>query len=149
MSEVIRIFRNKNVLNDKIFQSIVNKQIKIFINFKCSNVPYGGGNQFIMNLVECLGKISNIIVTYDLEADIDVYFIVDIRKGPFKKYSFDEIYQHKQVNGGTIIYRINDCSITRLNCKLESIILENVNKIDHFVHNDRDRKTKFLSLSLR
>jgi hypothetical protein len=135
MSEVINIFRNKNVLIDKIFQSIVNKNIKIFINFKCSNVPYGGGNQFIMNLVEFLGKVSNIKVTYDLEEGIDIYFIVDIRKGPFKKYSFDEIYQHKQINGGFIIYRINDCSITRLNCKLESIILENVNKIDHFIFN--------------
>ena len=135
MSEIINIFRNKNVLSDKIFQSIVNKQIKIFINFKCSNVPYGGGNQFIMNLVEFLGKVNNIKVTYDLEEGIDIYFIVDIRKGPFKKYSFDEIYQHKKLNGGFIIYRINDCSITRLNCKLENIILENVNKIDHFVFN--------------
>jgi len=135
MSEVIRIFRSNNVLSDTIFQSITTKQIKIFINFKCSNVPYGGGNQFIMNLVECLSKVNNITITYDLEEGIDIYFIVDIRKGPFKKYSFNDIYQHKQRNGGFIIYRINDCSITRLNCKLESIILENVNKIDHFVFN--------------
>jgi hypothetical protein len=135
MSELIHIFRNYTVLSDTIFESIITKQIKIFINFRCSNVPYGGGNQFIMNLVERLSKLSNIKITYDLEQGIDIYFIVDIRKGPFKKYTFDEIYNHKQRNGGFIIYRINDCSITRLNCKLESIILENVKKIDHFVFN--------------
>ena len=65
MSDIISIFRDKNVLTKTIFDPILNKRLKIFINFKCSNVPYGGGNQFITNLVECLDRLSNISVTYD------------------------------------------------------------------------------------
>lgn len=135
MSNLISIFRNKNILDNTLIEKVMNTKLKIFINFKSLYVPYGGGNQFTTNLVEYLNKLENIKITYDLEENIDIYFIVDIRKGPFKKYSFDEIYNHKQKNGGLIIYRINDCSITRVKCELENIIIQNINKIDHFVFN--------------
>ena len=110
--------------------------LKIFINFKCKDVPYGGGNQFVLKLVDYLESFTNYNITYDLEKDIDIYFLIDIRKsGDFKKYSFKEIYIQKQKYGGKIIYRINDCDITRENKVLEPLILENINKIDHFVFN--------------
>jgi hypothetical protein len=135
LSSLINIFRDKHILNNTLLEQVMAKKIKVFINFKSLHIPYGGGNQFTINLVEYLNKIENIKVTYDLEDEIDIYFIIDIRKGPFKKYSFDEIYNHKKQNGGVIIYRINDCSITRLKCNLETTILENIDKIDHFVFN--------------
>jgi hypothetical protein len=110
--------------------------LKIFINFKCKDVPYGGGNQFVLKLVDYLQTYTNHCITYSLEKNIDVYFLIDIRKGgEYKKYSFEEIYLHKQKNGGRIIYRINDCDITRDNKTLESLIVKNINKIDYFVFN--------------
>ena len=135
MSGLISIFRDKDILNNTLIEKVMNKKVTVFINFKSLHVPYGGGNQFTINLVEYLSKLENIKLTYELEDDIDIYFIVDIRKGPFKKFSFDEIYKHKEKTGGVIIYRINDCSITRMKCNLENTIIENINKIDHFVFN--------------
>ena len=71
--------------------------LKIFINFKCKDVPYGGGNQFVLKLVDYLESFTNYNITYDLEKDIDIYFLIDIRKsGDFKKYSFKEIYIQKK-----------------------------------------------------
>ena len=135
--DLIAMFKHKNVLNTGDFQKIIQKKITLFVNFKCSDIPYGGGNQFIMNLVKYLESFPNIRVTYQLESKIDIYFIIDIRKGPFKQYSFQEIYHHKQQNGGMIIYRINDCDITREKCTLENMIVENIEKIDYLVFNSR------------
>ncbi len=110
--------------------------LKIFINFECKDVPYGGGNQFVLKLVDYLKGFSNFSITYTLEKDIDIYFLIDIRKeGAFKKYSFEEIDKYKQRHGGKIIYRINDCDITRENKEVESLILKNIDKIDYFIFN--------------
>ena len=109
---------------------------KIFINFSCKNLPHGGGNQFVQKLVDFLEGLPHFIVTFNLEKNIDLYFLIDLRKnGEFKKYSFDEIYLHKQLNGGTIVYRINDCDITRENKVLEPLILKYITKIDYFIFN--------------
>lgn len=118
--------------------------LKIFINFKCKDVPYGGGNQFVLKLVDYLKNFSNHRVTYSLEKNIDIYFLIDIRKGgEYKKYSFEEIYLHKQENGGRIIYRINDCDITRESKALESTILRHINQIDYFIFNSDFIKTYY------
>jgi hypothetical protein len=135
ISDIISIFRNKNLLIENMFSSITEMKVKIFINFKFSDVPYGGGNQFIMNLVHYLSKFSNICITYELEENTDIYFIIDIRKGTFKKYSFEQIYEYKEKKGGLIIYRINDCDITREKCNLEELIVSNSSKIDYYVFN--------------
>ena len=129
------LFKNADIYVLEQFQMLVDTKLTVFINFKCSDIQYGGGNQFSMNVVEFLKKFSNIRVVYELKGKIDIYLIVDIRKGPFKKYSFDQIYEYKKVHGGTIIYRVNDCDITRENSTLENMILEYSGKIDYFVFN--------------
>lgn len=125
----------------KFVQQIINsfqssEKTLVFINFKPVNASYGGGNQFVNNLCTYLSKFDNIKITYKLKRNIDIYLIIDIRKGEHKVYPFDRIYSHKIKNKkGIIICRVNDSDITRENKIREKAILENINKIDHFVFN--------------
>ena len=135
-------FFRKTIINNNINEYLLensNKKIKIFINFKSKNVAYGGGNQFVMTLDKYLENFKNIEVTYELENDIDIYFIVDIRKTrhvTIKKYDFDQIYQNKVNSGrGTIIYRINDCDLTKDLGNLEPVIMKYYQNIDYYVFN--------------
>jgi hypothetical protein len=66
--------------------------------------------------------------------NIDIYLIIDIRKGEYKAHTFDQIYAHKiKKKKGIIICRVNDSDITGENKIREEAILENIDKIDHFV----------------
>ena len=75
------------------FQS--SKKTLVFINFKPVNAAYGGGNQFVNNLCAYLSKFDTIKITYKLQRNIDIYLIIDVRKGEYKAYTFDQIYAHK------------------------------------------------------
>ena len=61
----------------------------VFFNLKppCEKISYGGGLFFVENLIDYL-KSKKISVTFDLENDIDVIFIIDPRKGKFREYRF-------------------------------------------------------------
>lgn len=136
------IVRLQNIFRSvKLLTSIKNlnkiKKIKFFINFKPKNIAYGGGNQFAQNIIKYLSNLKEIEITYELDKDIDIYFLIDIRKdrnGEFKRFTFDEIYASKNPNS-KIIYRINDCDITREKKELEKLIVNNIDCIDYFVFN--------------
>jgi hypothetical protein len=140
IEKIKKCFININVHNDvnNTLYAICNKPKKIFINFCCKNIAYGGGNQFVIKLVEYIKNIPNFKITFDLEDNIDVYLIIDLRrdrKSEFKKYMLDEIYQHKLKTKGKIIMRINDCDLTRTKKEIENLLLENLDHIDSIVFN--------------
>jgi hypothetical protein len=104
--------------------------MKIFINFRFKEVAYGGGNQFVKAITNYISLNSKFEITYYLEPGIDIYFLIDLRKdGKFKNYDFEEIYNHSKKNLGQIIYRINDCDITRSKKSLEELIIKNLHKV--------------------
>ena len=119
-----------------VLDSMSGMKIKVFINFASQDIAYGGGNVFVQNILGHIDKIGNITYTFTLDNDIDIYFLVDIRTDRhFKKFSFDAIYANKIKFGGKIIYRVNDCDITRKEKSLEPMILKYVYNIDHYVFN--------------
>ena len=118
-----------------IMDNFTNKKIIIFINYENQNVPYGGGNQFVEQITSYLNGIEYVKVTFDLIPDINIYFLIDIRQGKNKKYSFEQILHHKNISKGKIIYRINDCDFTRDNKTLEKLIIKHIDNIDYFVFN--------------
>lgn len=114
-------------------------KINFFINFKPENIAYGGGNVFSLNLINYL-KNKNINITYDLNNNIDVFFIIDPHKGPFKKYCLDEIVNYRnKIKKGKIIIRVNDCDKTRPDVTKERSrefkIMQNYSDIDLFIFN--------------
>ena len=133
-----------NMINNKHNYNYSTK-LKVFINFNSTDQPYGGGNQYTSQLVRYL-KHRDINITYELESDIGIYFIIDIRKGPYKKYGINEIYEHRNKLGyGYIIYRINDCDGTRPRGILEKLIVDNRDKIDHYIFNSGFIKDYYLN----
>lgn len=115
---------------------------KVFINFKPdNNIPYGGGNISTYYLFKDLSSIlSDFKVVFELEEDIDIYLVIDPFKGPFKKYSLEEIIDHKNINKtGKIIIRVNDCDKTRIvadkSKSREYAIINNLKNIDLLVFN--------------
>jgi hypothetical protein len=131
-----RIVNMTTVDASKILSDMSGEKLKVFINFAAEDVAYGGGNVFVCNIVKQMNKFENVKYTFTLDNDIDIYFLVDIRKdGKFKKFTFDEIYANKVKYGGQIIYRVNDCDVTRSNKSLEPPILKYVNNIDYYVFN--------------
>ena len=145
IKKIMKIFRTSYKLSFEDFENhIINKETLIFINYKPVDLAYGGGNQFVKNLILYLGNFQNIKITFELEENINIYLIIDIRKGTYKKYSFDEILNNKKKYGGKILYRINDCDITRTSKTLEMMILKYLNNIDHFVFNSDFIKDYYL-----
>lgn len=134
-------------ITNRLFRSdAINKKLKIFINFKAQHIAYGGGNVFVNNLVKYMSKMSNIDITFELEDGIDVYFMIDIRKDRrFKRYSIDEIYDCKIRNKkGVIVYRVNDCDVTRVSKTREPSILQHIKKFDHMIFNSDFIKEYYL-----
>jgi len=128
----------------------ISDELICFINFNPQNISYGGGNSFTMNLCKYIDKSKKIKYIFDIDIDnintintintkIDIYLLVDIRKdGKFKKYSLDEIYNHKlkyNKDNGIIIFRVNDCDITRINGTREKDLLKYNDIIDYYVFN--------------
>jgi hypothetical protein len=72
-------------------------KLNLFINFQPENIAYGGGNVFSLNLINYL-KAKDINVTYELNSNIDIFFIIDPHKGPYKKYGLDDVVNYKKKN---------------------------------------------------
>lgn len=110
--------------------------IKISINSQPIKKAFGGGNQFLNNLV-CYLKEKNCSISFDLEdSELDVILIIDPRKkNTLTKYSVKEIYNYlKNKNSNVlVIHRINECD-ERKDTKIMNIKLKLTNKIaDHTI----------------
>ena len=136
--------------------------MKLFINFKPEDVAYGGGNVFSLNFIDYL-KEKKVNIVYDLEDDIDVYFIIDPHKGKFKKYGLDMVVDYrnklrkaninlpkdKHRKAGKIFIRINDCDKTRPNVTKERSreyrILQYYKDIDYWIFNSQFIKDYYIN----
>ena len=57
------------------------EELKIYINFAYKNISYGGGNQFVSNLVNHItSNIKNYKITYELEDDINIFLLINLKK---------------------------------------------------------------------
>ena len=97
----------------------------IFFNLNPPEGSYGGGAFFVKNLSRFLLE-NGYKVTYEFEKNLDIIFMIDPRRGPYKKYGLQEIYNYKKYFPNTkIIYRVNECDIKReKSINIEPILLE-------------------------
>ena len=81
--------------------------MKILLNRKPVEGPWGGGNLFISNFYDYFAKDNKIV--YQLEEDIDIIFMHDPRPGN-TGISVNEIIGYKSYRPETKIYhRVNEC----------------------------------------
>ncbi len=105
---------------------------KICFTMKPITNSFGGGNQFLNNIIKYLEDRSAKIVFDLIDDDIDIIFMMDPRKLTLNKITVEMVKEYKLKNPNVIIiHRINDSDKPR-NQKniLDPIILECLNKVD-------------------
>ena len=106
--------------------------MKIFFNRVPRNEPYGGGNQFLVKMVEKLQKEGHSVVFY-LEPEIDIIFIMDPRPGDIG-YSAEHIAAYKHRFTDTkVIHRINECDKRKGTDFIDSMLIKTSGLADRVV----------------
>jgi len=85
--------------------------MKIALNLKPTDNPFGGGNSFLKLLIRNLEE-SGVEFRFDLyERDLDFILILDPRwKHPLRQFSLRQIFNYSLRNPKTlIVHRINEC----------------------------------------
>lgn len=139
----------------KIEELNVEKKV-MFINFKPNyHRAYGGGNISTHYLQLHLGHTySNFRIEYKLDPDtcVDVYLMIDpFKDKQYKLYGIQDIIEHRNYYNkhAKIIYRVNDCDITRPTVaeehSREKIVMKYVEEVDIFIFNSNFVKQHYFS----
>lgn len=106
--------------------------MKIFFNRFPRREPYGGGNQFLLKIVEKLEQKGHKIC-YHLEPQIDLIFMMDPRPGDFG-YSIDHIREYKRIFPKTkIIHRVNECDARKSTNFMDSLLIDGMKISDEVI----------------
>tara|TARA_Y100000310_G_scaffold291242_1_gene319058 strand:- start:71 stop:1000 length:930 start_codon:yes stop_codon:yes gene_type:complete len=107
--------------------------MKICFTTKPVQRPFGGGNQFLLNLIHYL---KGHVICFDLSHDdIDLIFIMDPRITSINKINIAQVtsYQLKHPNV-YIIHRVNECDIKRLHSiNIEPHLLKAMTLANHVI----------------
>ena len=109
--------------------------MKIFFSYKPIQTSYGGGNQFVLNMIQYL-QSRGYNITFKLEPNIDLLFIIDPRKNPpTKQYGLNDFIQYKKIYPNVkIIHRVNECDIKReKSINIEPLLIKTMQIADHVV----------------
>lgn len=83
--------------------------LKVAINMRPIRNSWGGGNQWVQQMVKHLGR-RNFEVCYSLEEGCDCIFLLEPRMGSTVRFAADEIGRYKAAHPQTFcIHRINEC----------------------------------------
>lgn len=96
--------------------------MKVLVNRRIVNGPYGGGNNFVIALCNGLESAGH-TVTHTLDSDIDVFFVVDPRPDgdvPGLTNLFQEKEKFKNVK---VVQRINECDARKNTEHMDSLLL--------------------------
>lgn len=107
--------------------------MKIFFNRIPKISPYGGGNQFLSSMVGLL-KNNGFDVTFNLDKDIDVIFLMDPRPADPQNISIKEIVNYKLLNPNVkILHRVNECDARKNTNFIDNLLLSSMSFADEVV----------------
>ena len=103
--------------------------MKVFFNREEKFTPYGGGSQFITAMARKFRQNGH-QVTFHLEEDVDLIFMIDPRPGGIG-YSVNHIIQHKLNHPNVkILHRINECDARKNTNFMDNILIESAKHVD-------------------
>jgi len=107
--------------------------MKILLNRKVVNGPWGGGNLFVKSFVDEMSSLGHKIV-HSFEEDIDVIFVQDPRYDELG-ISINEIVGYKQNYRPQtkIIQRVNECDARKGTNDVDILLRECSKYIDHTI----------------
>ena len=82
--------------------------MKVLLNRKPVDGPWGGGNNFVIALSKGL-KSAGHTVTYDLESDIDCFFVVDPRPDGDSPGLAHLVQKKESFSRVKVVQRVNEC----------------------------------------
>lgn len=111
--------------------------MKISFGSEIVEGPWGGGNLFLINLMNYLNENGHEVV-FDLKHDdIDVILFTDPRTGRGSTSTFSEKqikkYKKKVNNKTIVVQRINECDERKETTGVNNLYLESTNIADHVV----------------
>jgi len=97
--------------------------VKVLINRKPVEGPWGGGNLFVKSMCEIMPSLGHKIV-HEIQDNIDVFFIINPRYDK-TNISINEAIQYKNNFPNTkIIQRINDCDARKGTNQVDNMLIE-------------------------
>lgn len=107
--------------------------MKIFFNRIPKEEPYGGGNQFLSEIVNYL-RNKNHNVVFELQDNIDILFVMDPRPDNANNISINDMIKYRYFSPKTkILHRVNECDVRKNTNFIDSILLQTMNESDHVV----------------
>jgi glycosyltransferase involved in cell wall biosynthesis len=108
--------------------------MKVFIGHQPHRIPYGGGNQFVMFLVDYLTK-NDIEITYDLTKNIDIMLVINPFDGPMRKYNIEDCVRYRIRNPESkIVLRVNENDARKNTDHMDRHILYAINVSDYVIY---------------
>ena len=111
--------------------------MKICFTHKPITTSFGGGNQFVLNMIKFIkNKDTSIQIVYDLNhKDIDIIFVLDPRILSCNKINYDMVSQYKAYFPNVkIIHRVNECDIKRnVSINIEPLLVKTMKISDHVI----------------
>lgn len=106
--------------------------MRIFFNRVPRNEPYGGGNQFLVKIIEKLKDRGHEVV-FHLKEGIDTIFMMDPRPGDIG-YSIQHIGSYKKSFPSTkIVHRVNECDKRKGTTGLDELLLKGMDMSSNVV----------------
>lgn len=118
--------------------------MKILVNRKPVEGPWGGGNLFLKSFCKIMKNLGHEII-HSIQPDIDIFFIMNPRYNELG-ISINEAIAYKQKNKSTkIIQRINDCDARKNTSGVDELLIECSKYLDSTIFVSEWMKNYFLS----
>jgi glycosyltransferase involved in cell wall biosynthesis len=118
--------------------------MKILINRKPIEGPWGGGNLFLKSFCKIMKTLGHEVI-HSIQPGIDIFFIMNPRYNELG-ISINEAIAYKQKNKSTkIIQRINDCDARKNTSDVDELLMECSKYLDSTIFVSEWMKNYFLS----
>lgn len=98
--------------------------LKIFVNAKPVNGPWGGGNLFLKEFLRHINLSNNFRLVCGLDENPDIVFIMNIESKDYGT-SVDDILEYLKKNPNVfVVHRINDCDARKNTVGVDAKICE-------------------------
>ena len=108
--------------------------MKVFIQHNPQNIPYGGGNQYVLFLIEYLRKYNH-EVTFVLDENIDILLVINPYSGPMRLYDINDIINYRNKNiKSKIFLRVNENDARKKTNHMDETLLYAIHHSDHVIY---------------
>ena len=146
---IIKFLSFFNLKTNTLINEISNKTMKVFIQHNPQKIPYGGGNQYVLFLIDYL-KRNNHEITFKLESKIDILLVINPFKGPMREHDINDIINYRNKNPfSKIILRVNENDARKNTDHMDNTLLYAIHHSDNVIYISHWLKNYFIKKGAR